>query len=191
MIVAAAVVLVLAILGFVVKPYRVPSGSMLPTIHPQQRVLVDRIGIHFAAPHVGEVFVFHAPRGADVEPAVCGAPNEGVENSEQACDEPTKGISSQTFIKRVVAGPGDRISIVGGHVIRNGVREKDSYIAPCGGVAGCTFREPIVIPCDHYFMMGDDRGDSDDSRFWGPIPKSWIIGKAFFTYYPPDRIGFL
>jgi signal peptidase I len=76
-------------------------------------------------------------------------------------------------------------------VIRNGTREKDSYIAPCGAGQGCNFRTPIVIPPGDYFMMGDNRGDSDDSRYWGPVPGNWIIGTAFFTYWPPDRIGFL
>ncbi len=51
--------------------------------------------------------------------------------------------------------------------------------------------KPITIPPNEYFMMGDNRGLSDDSRFWGPVPRSWIIGEAFFTYWPPDRIGSL
>ena len=89
----------------------------------------------------------------------------------------------------MVGGPGDRISIVDGHVIRNGVREKDSYIGPCGADASCNFPKPITVPPGDYFMMGDNRGESDDSRFWGPVPDKWIIGVAFFTYWPPDRIG--
>ena len=75
----------------------------------------------------------------------------------QACDTPTKTASSQTFIKRVVGLPGDRLKIVGGHVFRNGVREKDSYIAPCDGAEGgqgCNFRKTIVVPAGDYYMMG-------------------------------------
>ena len=62
---------------------------------------------------------------------------------------------------------------------------------PRGDGEGCDLPKPITIPPDHYFMMGDNRGESDDSRFWGPVPRDWIIGPAFFTYWPPKRIGFL
>src|SRR6202034_2994443 len=104
------------------------------------------------------------------------------------CDQATVRESSQTFIKRVVGVGGDVLTIKHGHVYRNGVREHDSYIAPCGAVPECTFTRPIKVPRGMYYMMGDNRGDSDDSRFWGPVPKKWIIGVAFFTYWPPDRI---
>ncbi len=79
--------------------------------------------------------------------------------------------------------------IENGHVYRNGVRESDSYIAPCGAQPECTFKRPIKVPQGMYYMMGDNRGDSDDSRYWGPVPQKWIIGVAFFTYWPlePDR----
>ena len=87
--------------------------------------------------------------------------------------------------------PGDRISIREGRVYRDGVREQDSYIRPCGNDASCNFPKTITVPPGHYFMMGDNRGQSDDSRFWGPVPDKWIIGVAFFTYWPPDRIGTL
>jgi signal peptidase I len=58
-------------------------------------------------------------------------------------------------------------------------------------VRECNFLTPIKIPAGRWFMMGDNRGESDDSRFWGPVPTSWIIGGAFLTYWPPDRIGTL
>ncbi len=109
----------------------------------------------------------------------------------EPCDRPTAGESSQTFIKRVVGESGDVLQIRNGHVYRNGVQEHDPYIAPCGGVPECTFKGSITVPQGEYYMMGDNRGDSDDSRFWGPVPGKWIIGTAFFTYWPPDRIGTL
>jgi signal peptidase I len=185
--VAVAVGLALLIQAFIVKPYRIPSPSMVPTLAIGQRVLANRLISH---PSVGDIVVFHPPQGADPATPVCGNPNQGG-GQPQPCDKPTAAQSTQTFIKRVVGGPGDRISIVNGHVIRNGVREQDPYIEPCGSDSSCNFRQPIVVPPGDYFMMGDNRGASDDSRFWGPVPDKWVIGVAFFTYWPPDRIGFL
>jgi len=185
--VAVAVGLALLIQAFIVKPYRIPSPSMVPTLAIGQRVLTNRL---FSHPSVGDIVVFHPPRGADPSTPVCGDANQG-DGHPQPCGKPTPQMSSQTFIKRVVGQPGDTITITGGHVIRNGVAEKDSYIKACGGGSQCTFPKSIVVPPGDYFMMGDNRGASDDSRFWGPVPGSWIIGVAFFTYWPPDRIGFL
>jgi signal peptidase I len=185
--IAVAVALALLIQAFVVKPYRIPSASMVPTLAVGQRVLTNRMINH---PSVGDVVVFHPPRGADAPTPVCEAANEGG-GHRQPCGVSTPAESSQTFIKRVVGGPGDRIAIVNGHVIRNGVQEKDPYIEPCGTGGSCDFPQPIVVPPGDYFMMGDNRGASDDSRFWGPVQDSWVIGVAFFTYWPPDRIGFL
>ncbi len=191
-IVAVALGLAFLIQAFIVKPYRIPSGSMLPTLHIDQRVLVDRIGSNFISPKVGQIIVFHPPSNYQ---AGCVDPNQGEnqagEDAAQPCGVPWSQESSQTFIKRVVGLPGDHISIRNGHVIRNGIQEKDPYIEPCGADGSCNFLRPIVVPKNDYYMMGDNRGESDDSRFWGPVPKSWIIGQAFFTYWPPDRIGFL
>jgi len=185
--VAIAVGLALLIQAFIVKPYRIPSPSMYPTLDIGQRILVNRLDTH---PGVGAVVVFHPPVGAVEEPPVCGDPRQGTGHN-QACDRPTAQESSQTFIKRVVAVGGDHLSIRNGQVILNGRPEKAPYAEPCGGGPDCNFRQTIVIPPGHYFMMGDNRGDSDDSRYWGPVPQSWIIGEAFFTYWPPDRIGTL
>jgi len=190
-IIAAALGLALAIQAFVVKPYRIPSGSMLPTLHINQRVLVNRIASNFSDPHVGDIVVFHPPKQYDS----CADPRQGENASGQdaarACDTVGRQPSSETFIKRVVAVGGDRISIRNGHVYRNGVREKDSFTVPCTGGGSCDFPAAITIPAGDYYMMGDNRPNSEDSRFWGPVPRSWIIGKAFLTYWPPDRMGFL
>jgi signal peptidase I len=185
--VAVAVGLALLIQAFIVKPYRIPSPSMVPTLDVGQRVLANRLD---TSPSLGDVVVFHPPVGANPTPAVCGSSAEG-SGHPQACDAPTAAESSQTFIKRVVGLPGDHIQIINGHVIRNGKREPDSYIVQCGAGGFCNFPKPITIPAGHYFMMGDNRGVSDDSRFWGPVPQQWLIGVAFFTYWPPDRIGTL
>jgi signal peptidase I len=186
--VAVAVGLALLIQAFIVKPYRIPSPSMVPTLDVGQRVLANRLDTH---PNLGDIVVFHPPHGADpVYTPFCGNPAQGT-NHRQACDQPSKAESAQTFIKRVVGLPGDHIQIVQGHVIRNGKREKDSYINQCGSADSCNFPQAITIPPGDYFMMGDNRGLSDDSRFWGPVPQPWIIGVAFFTYWPPSRLGTL
>ena len=169
---------------------------MEPTLAIGQRVLVNRIGMDFSEPHVGEIAVFHPPEGAEQEE--CGP----VAARDQARRRRLRRTrcrrrSSVNFIKRVVAGPGDEIYIKEGHVFRKAagkstfVREQDSYIRACGASPECNFPTPIKIPAGHWFMMGDNRGESDDSRFWGPVPTGWIIGEAIATYWPPDRIGSL
>ena len=182
-IIAVALGLALAIQWLIVKPYRIPSGSMEPTLHVGQRVLVNRIGMDFSDPHVGEIAVFHPPVGAQQEE--CGPVPHVVKLGAQPCNQPVpKEDTSTNFIKRVVAGPGDEIYIREGHVFRK-----------AKGTANfereCNVPTPIVVPPGHWFMMGDNRGESDDSRFWGPVPTGWVIGGAFATYWPPDRIGIL
>lgn len=185
MIVLLALGLALAIQAWIVKPYQIPSSSMEPTLDIGQRVLVNRFLYHFREPAIGDIVVFHPPAGAD-QGTKCGEPPP----PDQACAKPTPQESSQNFIKRIVAGPGDTLSVRDGHPVVNGVEKKDEpYITPCGGGAACNLPKTIKIPPGDYFMMGDNRGASDDSRFWGPVPRSWIIGQAFATYWPPDRIG--
>jgi signal peptidase I len=187
-IVALALGLALAIQAWVVKPYQIPSESMEPTLDVGQRVLVNRFLYHFKDPQIGDVIVFHPPVGAD-NGQECGVPG-GKPKPGEPCPMPTPGRSDQNFIKRIVAGPGDTLAIKNGHPVVNGVEQKDEpFINPCGGGEVCNMPREITIPADHYFMMGDNRGASDDSRFWGPVPRDWIIGEAFATYWPPNRIG--
>ena len=187
LIVVVALGLALGIQAFLVKPYRIPSESMVPTLQVGQRVLVNRVSGRLSDPGVGDIVVFHPPAGAEQD-NMCG---EGQPPEGAACDKPTPERADVNFIKRVVAGPGDKISIRNGRVVLNGKLQKEPFIAPCGGGEGCDFPRTITIPADHYFMMGDNRGSSDDSRFWGPVPRKWIIGPAFATYWPPKRIGLL
>lgn len=177
--------LALGIQAWIVKPYQIPSESMEPTLDVGQRVLVNRFVYHFKDPKIGDIVVFHPPAGAD-NGTECGVqPKAG-----EPCPEPTAAESDQNFIKRIVAGPGDTLSVKNGHPVLNGVEQKDEpFINPCGSAAPCNMPKEITIPADHYFMMGDNRGASDDSRFWGPVPRDWIIGEAFATYWPPNRIG--
>jgi signal peptidase I len=194
-IVAVAVGLAFLIQAFLVKPYKIPSGSMEPTLKVGQRVLVDRIGADFSEPKIGEIAVFKPPEGS--EDGICGPKPHEVTPGKAACSTPIDKPASDTYIKRVVAGPGDWLYVKGGHVYlstkgKGGPfkREKDSYIRPCGGAEECSFPVPIEVPKGHWYMMGDNRGDSEDSRFWGAVPTGWIIGEAFATYWPLDRIGF-
>jgi signal peptidase I len=185
-IVALAIGLALAIQALVVKPYQIPSESMEPTLDPGQRVLVNRVGYRVGDPAIGDVVVFHPPVGAD-RGNQCGVERE----QAQPCPEPTPERSDTNFIKRIVAGPGDTLAIEGGQPVVNGVKASEDFIKPCAGLGDCNFPEEITIPPDHYFMMGDNRGRSDDSRYWGPVPRDWIIGEAFFTYWPIDKVGLL
>jgi signal peptidase I len=162
------------------KPYRVPSEAMAPTLKIGDRFLASRDGDF----EIGDIVVFHPPTGA-IDGA-CGAP----ESAGEICSRPTPGRSPVTFVKRVVAGPNDHVAIRGGRVIRDGRRLAEPYIRECeGGAAHCDFRDPVVIPAGHYLMLGDNRGASDDSRFWGPVPEEWIEGRILFRYWPVGRIG--
>jgi signal peptidase I len=192
-IVALALGLALAIQAWVVKPYQIPSGSMEPTLDVGQRVLVNRFIYHFHEPQIGDIIVFHPPAGAESS-SECGVlvHDEQPIESGMACPKPTPEESGQTFIKRIVAVGGDTLSVKEGHPVVNGVEKTDEpYIDPCGSAAVCNLPQAIKIPKGYFFMMGDNRGASDDSRYWGPVPKAWLIGEAFFTYWPPDRIGTL
>lgn len=183
--------LALLIQAFLIKPYQIPSGSMEPTLDIGQRVLVNRFIYHLNDPKAGDVVVFHPPAGVTSGGADgngCGVQKSG----DQPCPEATPGQADDTFIKRIVAGPGDTLSVKGGLPVVNGVvQQPDGYeIRPCGAAgSGCDLPKEITIPEGHFFMMGDNRGQSDDSRFWGPLPEEWLIGKAFGTYWPPNRIG--
>jgi signal peptidase I len=190
-IVALALGLALGIQAFIVKPYQIPSESMEPTLDVGQRVLVNRFLYHFKDPQIGDIVVFHPPLGAEGGgQGECGNPSTGAGGSSgSACSTPTPEKADVNFIKRIVAEPGDTLSIQDGHPVVNGQLIDESFIRPCRPGGACNLPKPITIPPDHYFMMGDNRGESDDSRFWGPVPRDWIIGKAFATYWPPDRIG--
>jgi signal peptidase I len=185
LVVAVAIGLALGIQAFLIKPYRIPSPSMVPTLEVGQRVLVNRLGNNFGDPKVGDILVFHPPAGAENENE-CGQRHQP---NGAACDLPTKDEAKVNYIKRVVGVPGDKIAIIDGRVIRNGKPTKEPFIRKCGDGSGCQFPKTITIPAGHYFMMGDNRGESDDSRFWGPIERDWVIGGAVATYWPPRRIN--
>jgi signal peptidase I len=171
------------LLTYFAKPYRIANPPMVPMLKVGDRIVIDP---GRDAPKIGDIVVSHPAAGAEAEQQ-CGARHP----STQACPRPPSARDDVNVIKRVVAGPGDRLSIEDGQVVMNGRRQDESFAQPCGGGEGCSFPTEVTIPAGHYFMMGDNRGSSDDSRFWGPVPEEWIIGEAFGTYWPPKRIGLL
>jgi signal peptidase I len=169
-------ILALAAVWFVahkhVSYFKVTSGSMEPTLQIGQRVAAERTH----APQVGDIVLFHPPAGARPKNPQCGASDQG-QGFSQPCGVPLPEESGATFVKRVVAGPGDTVAIVNGHAVVNGVTLSEPYIDPCTGDATtCSFPNPVRVPAGDYYVLGDNRGVSDDSRFWGPVPAAWMIG---------------
>lgn len=132
------------------------------------------------------MIVFHPPVGATAQS--CAANDEG-QGTPQPCATPAARRADDTFIKRVVGVPGDRIELRDGRVVRNGKPTREPFIAPCKAGDVCDFDEPITVPPDTVYVLGDNRGQSDDSRFWGPVRNDWVIGKAFGSYWPPKKVG--
>ncbi|HUQ23292.1 MAG TPA: signal peptidase I [Gaiellaceae bacterium] len=177
--IAGAIAIVLAIKAWVVNPYRIPSSSMEPTLHcarPEHgcearfsdRVLANRFIYRFRDPKRGEIVVFQTPPAARMR---CGA--------------------GGTFVKRLIGLPGERLELrtVDGlsYVFINGKRLNEPYIGRNRRDAGAP--ETFKVPQGQYFMMGDNRSSSCDSRVWGTVPRKNLIGKVFATYWPPNRIS--
>jgi signal peptidase I len=186
-IVVIALGLALCVQAYAVKPYSIPSRSMEPTLVVGQRVLVNRLSHRLGAtPQVGDIVVFHPPQGADSE--TCADRQSG-NGTRRPCARAVATPDSQNFIKRVVAVGGDSIAIVDGHAIRNGKRASEPFTEPCADASACDFPVAITVPHGYVFLMGDNRGNSDDSRYWGAVPVTWVVGQAFATYWPPKHIG--
>jgi signal peptidase I len=175
--IAGAVAIVLLVKAFVVNPYRIPSSSMEPTLHCARpgnacearfsdRVLANRFVYHFRDPKRGEIVVFETP------PNACGV--------------------GGTFVKRVIGLPGERLEVRllrgDGYVFIDGKRLEEPYVRGDRRQLGNSFG-PVTIPQGHYFMMGDNREQSCDSREWGSLPRENLIGKVFATYWPPQRLS--
>jgi signal peptidase I len=171
-----AIVVVLVVQAEVAKPFRIPSASMEPTLHcgkpvdgcrsrVSDRIIANRLAYRFHAPERGDIVVFRT--GANVE-AACSA----------------RG----TFVKRIVGLPGERVSMRNGSVFIDGVLLKEPYLprpTDRGGESGEWPRNPR----DGYFVLGDNRSRSCDSRRWGVVPRADIIGRADLRYWPPNRVG--
>jgi signal peptidase I len=159
----------------VAKPFRIPSASMEPTLRcalpadgctsrVSDRVIANRIVYRFEAPKRGDIVVFDAP--ASVE-AACGL--------------------GGAYVKRIVGLPGELVSMRDGYVRVNGSRLAEPYLAP--GYRGRESGTWARVPADGYFVLGDNRTRSCDSRRWGFVPRQSIIGRADVRYWPPNRAG--
>src|SRR5437763_13232992 len=140
LIVAAMLAFALGVQAFFVKPYRTPSPAMEPALRSGQRVLVNRMQTRFSDPRLGDIIVFHPPEGA--EDNRCGVPPV----TGRMCSAPTRGRAATDFIKRVVGVPGQRIAMVGGHVIRNGRRAVETFIRPCNRRQKCSYPKAVRVP---------------------------------------------
>lgn len=161
--IACAVIISGLVRTFVIEPYEVPTASMAPTIEVGDRVFGEKVSLDFAGPERGDIVTFVDP------------------------EDP-----STTLVKRVIGCPGDTIELDGGRVVVNG-----SYSADIWGqgvsypISGSAFDVdyPYVLGEDEYFMMGDNRGDSLDSRWFGAIKKSDMTSKIVFRFWPLSRLG--
>lgn len=184
-VVVLAAATIVGIQALVVKPYGIPSESMEPTLEVGQGILVNRLAYRFGEPEVGDIAVFMPPRTADrgAESACWVRPQRGT-----ACTTPAPQRGDEPFVKRIAAGPGDRVAIRNGRAIVNGEDIDDWFVTPCTAQV-CKLPNEITVPDGHFFMLGDNRSHSDDSRLWGPVPREWLIGKAFFVYSPLGDFG--
>ncbi len=174
-----AVLLALVIRQCGVQAFTIPSGSMMDTLLVGDYILVNKFvygaELPFTDAHLPGL---RKPERGDI--VVFKYPND----------------ETRDFIKRIVAGGGDTVQVVDNRVVLNGRMTAEPYIRPgsipavpsthCGYLYGC---EPTVVPQGAYFVMGDNRGDSCDSRAWGAVPRRNVIGRVDLTYWPPTRLG--
>jgi signal peptidase I len=176
-ILVVALVAALLVKTFAVQAFFIPSASMEPTLFPGDRVLVNKLSYDAHAVHDGDVVVFRRP--------------------------PRDISTDDDLIKRVIAGPGQLLSVSNCRVYVNGKAEPQPYL-PKGwqnpSSEYCTVWDapgmlqlpnPYRVPAGTYFVMGDNRKDSDDSRYWGTVPASYLVGRAFVRIWPAGRLGFL
>jgi signal peptidase I len=158
-----AVLVSLIMRTFVFETYFVPSGSMYPTLHVGDRIIVDKLSVDFGTINRGDIVVFKAPKKVAT-----------------AC-----GDAVADLVKRVIGLPGDNLTSKGNTIYVNGkaLKENWPHIEPLGTAIG-----KIHVPAGDYFMMGDNHPPSCDSRSWGFVPKSSIIGKVFLRIWPLSRI---
>ena len=161
--VAIALILAILIRIFIAEPRYIPSDSMIPTLHTGDRLVVEKVSYHFHPPHTGDIVVFEPP--------------EQLQSLGYRKD--------QVFIKRIIGKPGDLVRVNNSKVYINDRPLSEDYIAEPPDYQLVS----VKVPEAEFFVMGDNRNDSNDSHIWGFLPKQNIIGRAIFRFWPFDRIG--
>lgn len=177
----AALVVAVVIKTFVIQPFYIPSGSMIPTLEIDDRVMVSKVNDLFGDIERGEILVFENPYRVVEQESV---PEAVVRSVLEAL-----GIRTSPYddlVKRVIALEGEEIQIRDSEVLIDGVAIDEPYLNE--GSLMPDFG-PQVIPPDHLFMMGDNRNSSSDGRVFGPIPVDDVIGEAVIRIWPLDRLG--
>jgi signal peptidase I len=160
---AIALVLAMGIRGFIAESRYIPSPSMVPTLYPGDRIVVEKLSYHFRAPKLGDVVVFYPP--------------QVLQAAGYAGD--------QAFIKRVIATPGQTVQVHQGKVYVDQTPLAETYIAESPA-----YEMPLVkVPEGMLFVMGDNRNNSNDSHVWGFLPERNVIGRANFRFWPPGKAG--
>jgi signal peptidase I len=188
--------LVAGIIAFVVKTFvaqafYIPSGSMLPQLQLNDRVVVSKLAYKLHSPHRGDIVVFDAPKLSQfgkIEPK-----RNPVVKLVRKIGTGVGVIqpSTEEFIKRVVGLPGETIDIKDGHVYVNGRELLEPYLPPGTLTLANGAKFPITVPKGQLWVMGDNRGNSSDSRFFGPIPQKTVVGRTIFRLWPLPDMSFL
>jgi signal peptidase I len=176
-----ALVMAIIIKTFLVQAFFIPSGSMLPTLEIDDRVMVNKLSVRFGEPEQGDVVVFDSPLApnGDDDPAL----DRLLRTIQESLGIRT-AVVPDDFIKRVIGTPGDTVEIRGNQVYVNGEAIEEPYVAAGSNMADSPAR---TLREDEYFVMGDNRNNSYDSRRFGPITEELLIGKAFVIVWPADR----
>lgn len=172
--IVVAVLLAIFIRATVAEARFIPSGSMIPSLEIGDRLVVEKISYYFSDPQRGDIVVFYPPNPQAEELSTGGRFMRWLGFTREAA-----------YIKRVIGMPGDTLSVQDGWVYINGERLEESYTE----FPALDETPPTVVPDKHYFMMGDNRNNSKDSRSWGSMPRENVIGKASFRFWPVSRLG--
>jgi signal peptidase I len=183
--VVLAILLAVIFKSFLVQAFYIPSGSMEPTLNISDRVLVEKVSYRFGDVKDGDVVVFvHDLPG--VEPESRNPVVRFFTSLGQAVG--VAPPSDRDFIKRVVGVPGDKVNCQQGVLLRNGKRVDEPYLAPGTTTQNCT---PTTVQAGKLYVMGDTRNNSEDSRSFGQIDQSTLVGRAFVRIWPLSHTGWL